>query len=97
MSYRIKYLPDAAEDRNAIREYLSQYYESTVRNFFTLLKNRTTQLKAHPYSCPTYEHDPDYRVLVVRDYLVFYIVKEDDKIVEIHRIFHKSRDVRRWL
>jgi len=97
MSYRINYLPDATEDRDVIREYLSQYYESTVRNFFTLLRKRVAQLKEHPYSCPAYEHDPDYRVLVVGDYLVFYVVNDNDNIVEIHRIFHKSRDIRRWL
>lgn len=50
-----------------------------------------------PYSCPIYEDDPDYRTLVVGDYLVFYMVNEDDKIVEIHRIFHGSKDTKQQL
>ena len=31
MKYRIKYLPDTVTDRDEIKEYLSQYYESTVK------------------------------------------------------------------
>jgi plasmid stabilization system protein ParE len=40
-----------------------------------------------------YEDDTDYRILVVGDFLVFYMVKEDGKIVEIHRIFHSTQDI----
>ena len=94
MKYRIKYLPDTVADRAEILAYLSQYYESTVRNFFTALKEKTARLKDFPYSCPAYEDDPDYRRLVVGDYLVFYMVNEDDKTVEIHRIFHGSQDIK---
>jgi len=87
MRYRVRFLPDTVADREEIRVYLSQYYESTVNNFFSLLKKRIASLKDFPYSCPTYENDPDYRKLVVGEYLVFY--------VEVHRIFHSSRDIRR--
>ncbi|MCL2420601.1 MAG: type II toxin-antitoxin system RelE/ParE family toxin [Defluviitaleaceae bacterium] len=97
MNYQIKYLPTTIEDRAVIRDYLCQYYESTAKNFFVLLKKRISQLKEFPYSCPVYEDDPDYRRLVVGDYLVFYIVNEDNKVIEIHRIFHGTQDIRRHL
>ena len=97
MNYRVKYLPETAIDRAEIKDYLAKYYESTVRNFFVLLKERIGQLKKFPYSCPTYDDDPDYRKLVVGDYLVFYMVDESNKIVEIHRIFHGSQDIKRHL
>lgn len=97
MKYRIRYLPDAASDRDDIKEYLSQFYAGTAGRFFALLKQRTARLKEWPYSCPVYDDDPDYRVLVVGDYLVFYIVDEDAKIVEVHRIFHAKMDIRRHL
>jgi len=32
-------------------------------------------------------------MLVVDDYLVFYMVVENVKCVEIHRILHSSRDI----
>ena len=95
MNYQVKYLPETVIDRAEIRTYLAKYYESTVRNFFVFLKERIGQLKEFPYSCPTYDDDPDYRKLVVGDYLVFYMVDEDSKTVEIHRIFHGSQDIKR--
>jgi len=95
--YRIRYLPETMTDRTRIKDYLSQYYESTVKKFFTVLKEKIERLKDFPYSCPVYEDDSDYRTLVVEDYLVFYMVDEERKIVEIHRIFHGSQDIMRYL
>lgn len=97
MKYLIRYFDEAASDKSEIKKYLSQYYESTVENFFHLLKKKISRLKDFPYSCPVYEDDPDYRKLIVGDYLVFYMVNETNKIVEIHRIFHGSRDIRQHL
>jgi len=93
MKYRIQYLPETVTDREEIRAYLSLYYKSTAKKFFSLLKERIAQLKEIPYSCPVYEDDPDYRRMVVGDYLVFYMVNEEKKTVEIHRIFHGSQDI----
>ena len=94
MKYRIRYLPETVTDRAEIRVYLFQFYEDTAKKFFALLKEKIERLKEFPYSCPTYEDDPDYRKLVVGDYLVFYMVNEGDKTVEIHRIFHGAQDIR---
>ena len=93
MKYRIAYLPDTVVDRDIIKTYLMQFYPNTAKKFFNLLKAKTARLKDFPYSCPKYEDDPDYRVLVVSDYLVFYMVNEEKKTVEIHRIFHGSQDI----
>ena len=97
MKYRIKYLPETVSDRDEIKNYLAQYHESTVKKFFNLLKVKISRLKEFPFSCPEYEDDHDYRKLVVGDYLVFYIVNEKDRTVEIHRIFHGSKDIKRQL
>ena len=93
MKLRIKYLPQALENREQIKAYLSQFYPSTPKKFFSLLKRKTGVLKDFPYSCPVYEHNPNYRVLILGDYLLFYVVKEHDNIIEIHRILHGSRDI----
>jgi plasmid stabilization system protein ParE len=90
-------MPDYLADLKGIREYLSQYYESTVRNFIGKLRKKVAGLKEHPYLWPVFQDDPDYRRMVVGSYLIFYIVREDTKTVEIHRIFHGSRDVARHL
>ena len=95
--YRLKFLPVAKADRIVIRQYLAQFYESTVQNFFVLLKTRISQLKQFPFSCPPYEDANDYRMMIVGDYRLFYKVDEATKTVEIHRIFHHSRDILRQL
>jgi len=92
--YRIRFLEDTVRDKEEIRSYLSHYYENTASRFFRLLKEKISRLKDFPYSCQVYEYDQDYRVLIVEDYLVFYIVNDDDKAIEIHRIFHGSKDIR---
>jgi len=93
MKYRLKYMEDTLSDRDQIKSYLSQFYPGTAKKFFNTLKNKIARLKIYPYSCPAYEDDTDYRMLVVGDYLVFYMVDDDTKIVEIHRILHGSRNI----
>jgi len=97
MRYRIRYLPDTVADMEEIKAYLALYYESTVNKFFTLLRDKILRLKDFPYSCPVYEDDPEYHKLVAGDYLVFYMVNEKEKTIEIHRIFHGSKDIKRYL
>ena len=93
MRTEVIYLPEAISDQANIKKYLSQFYPGTSHRFFTLLKKKIARLKAYPYSCPVYEDDPDYRRLVVEDYLVFYMIVENVKRVEIHRILHGSCDI----
>jgi len=97
MKYRLRFMEDTVTDREHIKAYLSQFYPGTVKRFFGLLKMKIARLKSFPYSCPEYDDVPDYRKLVVGDYLVFYIINEDIKTVDIHRILHGSRDISKHL
>jgi addiction module RelE/StbE family toxin len=95
--YKIRFLPDAAIDRDEIKTYLEQYNGSTFKKFFALLREKTTLLKDFPYSCPVYEDDAYYRKLIVGDYVVFYRVDEESNAIERHRILHGSRNMKRHL
>ena len=97
MIFRVKYLPEARNDSEEIRRYLSQYYVGTAKRFFALLKGRIQLLATSPYLGQVYEERPAYRRLVVQDYLVFYKVDEETNMVSIHRILHGSRDIGRFL
>ena len=97
MKYMIIFLPEALADSEEIRNYLSQYYHSTVTNFFAHLRKRTNSLKANPYIAPQHQEQPSYRKLVVGEYLVFYKVDEKKKQIKIHRILHGSRDISRYM
>ena len=94
MRYRIRFLLETTTDRANIKAYLDQFYAGSAKRFFVLLKKKISRLKDFPYSCQIYEDNTDYRKLIVGDYLVFYVVNEDEKFVEIHRILHSSRDIR---
>ena len=95
VKYQIKYFSEFESDMAVIDEYLRQFHGKAVQKFHVLLKKKTAQLKQFPYSCPMYDDDPYYRQLVVGDYLVFYTVNDEDKIVEMHRVFHGSQDITR--
>jgi len=97
MKFTVKFLTKAEMDMDEIEEYLSQFCTSTVRDFFTKLEEQVFALEDTPYICQPYEEDPFFRRMVVADYMLFYSVDEARKLVLIHRIFHQSRDVIRYL
>jgi len=97
MGFRVIFLEEAEVDMDSIEEYLSQYYASTVRDFFEKMKKQVFMLENTPYMCPTYEDDPFFRRMVVGDYLLFYSVDETRNLVLVHRIFHHSRNISRQL
>jgi len=93
MKYQLKYLSKTVEDREVIKTYLSQFYTGTEKRFFKLLKKKTALLKEFPLSCPIYDDNPKYRKLIVGDYLVFYTVDENLKLIEVRRIIHGSQNI----
>jgi plasmid stabilization system protein ParE len=46
-----------------------------------------------PEMFPVYPDVPSFRFIVVEDYLVFYKVKHEDELVEIHRLICGRMDV----
>jgi plasmid stabilization system protein ParE len=97
MSYRVAFLEDAELDMNDIEEYLSEFYESTVRDFFAELKEKVLVLEDTPYICQAYDEDPFFRQMYVKDYRLFYSIDDKRQLVIIHRIFHGTRDINQQL
>ena len=50
-----------------------------------------------PRMCEVYALDPTYRKLVADQYLVFYHVNENVKVVEIHRVLRGSWNLPQYL
>jgi len=97
MSYRVVFMAEANRDMDEIEEYLSQFYASTVRNFFLRLENQLKTLESMPLMYPAYQEDPFFRKMIVNDHLLFYSVDDKRQLVIIHRIFHSSRDISRQI
>jgi addiction module RelE/StbE family toxin len=87
----------AIEDKKEIKIYLSQFYPETPKRFTTSLKKHIANIKDNPYMYPLYPENPDYRRMVVDNYIVLYQIYEEVKKIEIHRILRASWDLPKYL
>lgn len=97
MTYKLRYLPLAMDDIDQLSKYLTRFYPSTAGRFLRDLKEKISRLQSFPQLYAEYPHDPYYRSLPVRGYIVFYHVDEQAAVVEIHRILRGSWDLPKFL
>lgn len=95
--YEIKYLPSFYQELNAIIDYIINNLEApkAALNLLDELEKSINNLKTYPLAHRLYRPirpiTTEYRILTVKNYLVFYVVLEN--IIEIHRIIYKKRDL----
>ena len=93
----IKYLPSFQQELNAIVEYIMFTLEApqAALNLLDELEKSINNLKefplAHRLYRPVKPIKAEYRVLTVKNYLVFYVVLEET--IEIHRIIYRKRNL----
>ena len=97
MKYKASFTPLAKEDKNEIKNYLSQFYPETPKRFTSTLKKHISNLKENPYMYPFYTENPDYRRMVVDNYIVLYRIIEEVRKIEISRILRASWDLPKYL
>lgn len=93
-NYKVKIYPRAEQDLARIVDYLNTLSKDAALRYYDLLVEEISSLSVMPERCP---HPRDlaltakgYRYLIVKDYLVFYMVSGDT--VQIHRILYGRRD-----
>ena len=97
--HKLIYLPLAQKDLRDITSYISDVLKvpKTAIDFIDTMESSISRLALFPYSCKVYQPLKqlcyEYRVLVVKNYLVFYIVTEHE--VEIHRIVYSKMDIQK--
>jgi addiction module RelE/StbE family toxin len=90
--HKIKYLPLALKDLRDITDYIIGTLKApkAALELVDALDNSISRLQQFPYSCKVYQPmqslEAEYRILPVKNYLVFYVVSEYD--AEIHRIIY---------
>lgn len=95
--YEIRYLPLAMKDLTDITAYIADHLKApkAALNLLNALDESISRLEQFPYSCKVYqpikELENEYRLLPVKNYAVFYVVKE--KVVEIHRVVYAKMDL----
>jgi len=93
----IKYLPSFQQELNAIVEYIIFTLEApqAALNLLDELEKSINNLKTFPLAHRLYRPvkpiQTEYRVLTVKNHLVFYVVL--DETIEIHRIIYRKRNL----
>jgi len=97
MKYRVKYLITARADQEAIKAYLDHHSANAAKRIFDKIKRNMEFVKENPYIFESYKRRPQFRRMVVEDYLLFYKVNEETGIIEVHHILHGMMDLEQYL
>lgn len=98
-TYKIKIFPTAKQDMEDIVSYLNTLSPDAALRYYDLLVEEIASLARMPERCPRPKDlalaAKGYRYLIVKNYLVFYVVAGDT--VQIRRILYARRDYRSLL
>lgn len=91
--YKIIIYKTAQNDLKDIIDYLNTLSEQAALKYYDLLVKKIHSLSDMPQRCPL-SRDPQlkirgYRSLLVENYIVFYVIKDD--VVQIRRILYAHR------
>ena len=96
--YELVYLPVAKSDIENIILYISERLSShkTALNLLDAFEQTANTLKVFPYAHGVYKFSKpltkEYRYVTVKNYIIFYTVFEDKKVVEIRRVLYGKMD-----
>lgn len=98
-SYKVRIYPAAKRDLLEIIDYLNTLSQDAALRYYDLLTEQIASLAHMPERCPKPKDlalaAKGYRYLIVKDYLVFYLISGDT--VQIRRILYGRRDYRSLL
>jgi toxin ParE1/3/4 len=93
-TYKIKIFPTAKRDMEDVIAYLNTLSPEAALRYYDLLVDEIASLAKMPERCPRPKDlalaAKGYRYLIVKNYLVFYVVVGD--AVQIRRILYARRD-----
>jgi toxin ParE1/3/4 len=96
--YKLKYLSLAQKDLRDITSYIAENLKApkTALDLVDTLDHSIRRLQQFPFSCSVFQSietlEDEYRMLPVKNYLVFYVVTENE--VEIRRIVYAKMDIK---
>ena len=99
MAFKVNFSEKAAEDLAEIIRYMRDelYNSQAAENFYNAINEKRVLLRENPYMFPLY-HDKKlraegYRFVVIRNFLMFYLVDDSKSVVTIARILYGKRDI----
>ena len=96
--YKIRISFSASEDLKQIALHIKNVLKvpSTARNYLKLLRKEIDKLEILPNRHEKIEeekvHQSNVRKLIVKNYIIFYIVDDGEKTVSIERILYGASD-----
>ncbi len=96
--YDLEYLPIAKKDMVDIVRYISLDLQNpdAANHLATVLINAAENVRSFPYATPA--HFPirplkhEYRKILVQNYLIFYWIDEEKKLITVARVFYARRN-----
>lgn len=101
MNYNVRLTAEAEKDLRGIFEYIAFDLQSVQNAVGQLerLERRIVSLNDMPERFQIYEKEPwhrrNLRVMPVDNYLIFYMVNQEKRIVTIMRVMYSGRDIGR--
>ena len=93
-TYKMKIFPTAKQDLEEVIGYLNTLSPDAASKYYDLLVEEIASLSKMPERCPKPKDlalaVKGYRYLIVKNYLVFYVIIGDT--VQIRRILYARRD-----
>jgi len=96
--YKVELSIQAKEDYKSIIKYIKyKLLESNIaERYAELIKNEINTLKYNPQKFAIINYDIikqyKFRKLIIKNYIVFYRINEEEKIVNVERILHGTTD-----
>lgn len=97
--YEIVYLPIAKQDITDIILYISDQLNApnAAMDLLDTFDHSISLLSEFPYAHKIYRPlralEEEYRMLPVKNYAIFYTVREQEKVVEIQRVIYARMDL----
>ena len=101
--YKLEYLPVAQRDMVEIVRYISGELQNptAAARLAMELVNAAENVLTFPYALPSYQPirslKREYRKILVQNFLMFYWVDEEKKLVTVARVVYAKRDISRLL
>ena len=101
--YKLEYLPVARKDMLEIVRYIGRELQNpdAASRLAVELVNAAEGILEFPYATPAYHPirplKREYRKILVRNFLMFYWIDEEKKLVTIARVVYAKQDYNRLL
>ena len=94
--YSVIFSESAEDDLDSIVEYLSNFSPIIARRYYDEIMTKSLSLSFLPQRCPFARDEKlrkkGYRYLFIRNYTVFFVVDEQNNIVDIRAIMYSRRE-----